>query len=77
MKLQMAHQLMEYREEAKQQITETNGKLEETLEKLEKTNENVSEVREEVLNKMNHLEGENKRRIEEDYEETVRRYRKI
>ena len=51
---------MEYWLETKQQITETNEKLEET-EKLEKTNENVSEICEEVLNKMNNIEGENKR----------------
>ena len=69
----LQHQLMEYWLETKQQITETNEKLEETLEKLEKTNKNVSEIREEVLNKMNHLEGENKRKIEEGHEETIRR----
>ena len=73
MKQQVIQQLREYREETIQQITETNEKLEETLERLEKTNENISEIREEVINKINNVEGENKRRIEECHEETAKR----
>ena len=71
---------MEYHEEIKQTVTETNDrlektneKLEETLDKLDKTNETFTEVRKEVISKMTDLEGKNGRRIEEVKEETAKK----
>ena len=44
---------------------------------MEKTNETVSEVRKEVINKINDLEGENKRRFDECHEETTKKCEQV
>ena len=52
----LQQQLTEYREELKQTVMEME-------EKIEKTSEVVFQVREEILIKVNEVEGEGKRRV--------------